>query len=207
MKCRRVGCRFDREGRTEAALIPQDMHHQWRFGQAFRPFEQPQRLISQTAPKIFAAVDMEQFVADCTRPGDGVMMIYPLGHRIAYDNGVYDSFPYDHPASVVTTRQVADLVHQLQANPVSAVFSEPLSPELVSALDGAGYRRVLERQPTIPAAKTAATGGDPPRALAPSERPVRVQMRPRWLRQQTFSFVLADLLSFPGTLESPTCAV
>jgi len=121
-------------------------------------FEQPHRLVSQTAPKIFAAVDMERFVADCTRPGEDVMMIFPLGHRIAYDNGVYDHFPYNHPSSIVTTRQVTAVVHQLRANRVAAVFAEPLSPEFAAALGGAGYRRVLDRQPTTPAENAAATG-------------------------------------------------
>lgn len=110
-------------------------------------FEQPHRLTTQTAPKTFAAVDMEHFVADCTRPGEDVMMIYPLGHRIAYDNGVSDHFPYNHPGSVVTTRQVAAVAHQLHANRVSAVFSGALRPELVAALNEMGYRQVLVRRP------------------------------------------------------------
>jgi hypothetical protein len=123
-------------------------------------FGQPQRLVSQTAPKTFAAVDMERFVADCTRPGDDVMMIYPLGHRIAYDNGVFDHFPYNNPSSVVTTRQVMAVVDGLRTNRLAAVFSGSLRPELVAALREEGYRRVLERLPISPAEKASARGTD-----------------------------------------------
>ncbi|MCW2667203.1 MAG: hypothetical protein JWN57_2165 [Frankiales bacterium] len=123
--------------------------------------QQPGRIASRTAVPSFAATDMHRFVADCTAPGDDVMMIYPTGHRIADRERVRDHFPYNHPGSVVTMEQLEDVVAALRSGQVEAVFTEPLRGEVEQALAAAGFATVLQRPTQGPAAEAPVTGAGP----------------------------------------------
>jgi hypothetical protein len=94
------------------------------LGQTPAPWLQLQRISSQGPPS-FAQPVGETFVRQHVRPGERVLIIALLGHRIAENAGVEDVEPYSGAKSIFTLEQLEDSLAALRAEGGTKLFVEP----------------------------------------------------------------------------------
>jgi hypothetical protein len=106
------------------------------------PWSQIQRLGRTTATPEFGHTPMERFVARETRPGEHVVLLNPVGHRIAYDDGIVNVSPYSSAEAVNTPRQLATTLALLRAAHGRRIFVyvPRTPPELIETIAASGYR-------------------------------------------------------------------
>lgn len=92
------------------------------IGQTPTPWSQIARLGETTQAPRYRPLAIERFVRRHTTPGERVMILTPLGHRIAYDVGVEDAFPYAHLGSVPTADQWDVVFRTVDEQGVRSVF-------------------------------------------------------------------------------------
>jgi len=83
----------------------------------------------------------ERFVRAHTHAGEHAMIAPPLGHRIAYDVGVVDDFPYTSIYAIPTDEQWLIVRHRAQAERIHSIFLPTfVYPAVVAELQADGYR-------------------------------------------------------------------
>jgi hypothetical protein len=112
------------------------------------PWGQIRRLGDATKTPAFVHNAMEQFIARETRRGESVVILNPLGHRIAYDLGLVNVSPYSSVEAVNTPPQLEATLDALRAAHGSRVFVwVPDSPqEIVTAIEALGFANVRADQ-------------------------------------------------------------
>jgi hypothetical protein len=78
------------------------------------PVAQGRRIASDGQP-FFRHPPAEAFVAEYSKPGERIVVIASLGHRIAYNLGVDDVTPYTGSESIQTEEQLDDTLESLRA--------------------------------------------------------------------------------------------
>jgi hypothetical protein len=86
------------------------------------PWSQVRRLGDATPTPAFQHNAAERFIARETRRGEQVMILNPLGHRIAYDLGLVNLSPYTSVEIMVSRTQLRDAVAVLRAAHASRLF-------------------------------------------------------------------------------------
>lgn len=105
------------------------------------PWSQLHRIRESAAEQPFRPLLAEAFVRRHTTRGERVMIAVDLGHRIAYDVGVDDRFPYANRESMPTNDQWLLAVRTAQREHVRALFvPTPFIPGVVQEMRAAGYR-------------------------------------------------------------------
>lgn len=103
--------------------------------------DQFSRITAAGGPEGFRDDDTIALVRRHARPGEKVLILAPLSHRIARRAGVRDVFPYNSPESVVTLDQLDEVRGRLEAERVRRVFTAvPLVPEVQDMLSREGFR-------------------------------------------------------------------
>jgi hypothetical protein len=103
------------------------------------PWSQAARLRDRTTPR-FEQPALTAFVAHATRPGERVLILAPLSHRVAYDLGLENVAPYSSPESMPTKRQTRTMIEALRSERVHAAFLAPeAGPEQLQALRRVGF--------------------------------------------------------------------
>lgn len=85
------------------------------------PWQQLERIRS-VGPATFAHPLGETFVAQQTRPGETVLIMAELGHRIGETLGLKDVEPWSNVRSIFTVEQLADSVRALRRNGGTKLF-------------------------------------------------------------------------------------
>jgi len=120
------------------------------------PWTQIDRLGETTAQPMFRPLALERFVRAHTTPGERIMILAPLGHRVAYDVGVADVFPYAHLGSVPAVEQWERVLRVAAEQDVQAVFvptvvrhanfnKRKFTGTVVGGFQAAGFRRLAAR--------------------------------------------------------------
>ncbi len=91
------------------------------FAQTAAPWSQVRRLAADEPP-MFQEPDGEQFVAQHTRPGEHVLVMGMLGHRIAMRLGLDDVEPYTGNRSLFTMEQLRESLAALRRAGGTKVF-------------------------------------------------------------------------------------
>ena len=109
------------------------------------PVAQGRRIASDGRP-FFERPPAEAFVAAHSAPGERIVVIASLGHRIAYDLGVDDVTPYTGSESIQTEEQLDDTLASLDAAGGYKVFvaHEETIPSGVSQSLAARGARAIE---------------------------------------------------------------
>jgi hypothetical protein len=102
------------------------------------PWQQIQR-ITASAPPSFSHPDAEFFVAQNAYVGESVLIIAPLGHRIAANLDLKDVEPYTGSRSIFTVEQLEQSLAALRASGGTRVFAERVNTY-------ENYARVLQRR-------------------------------------------------------------
>jgi hypothetical protein len=79
------------------------------------PWSQVHRLSRTTRLAVFKEPAASRAIAAETRPGEPVVLLLPLGYRIAYDIGIDDVSPYTNAESLATRQQLDTIVAALRA--------------------------------------------------------------------------------------------
>ena len=105
------------------------------------PWTQLARLTRAPAARVLQAPAADRFVRAHSVPGEHVLIMARLGHRIAAHAGVTDVFPYPDLASAVTVEQWEAIDRLAQAQRVRSAFVDAAALELVlPQLSQAGFR-------------------------------------------------------------------
>jgi hypothetical protein len=112
------------------------------------PQQQIARLAKATPDATYRS-GVERFVGARTRPGETVVLLVPMGHRIAYDLGLRNVSPYPFENAIVTRSQMRTLLDAIRREHVRAVFAPvpggalanegDAPPEHYAALAEAGF--------------------------------------------------------------------
>jgi hypothetical protein len=104
------------------------------------PWGQLDRL-QRTTPPILAVPHGQAFIAAHTHPGERVVILGLLGHRIGFNTGVVNVSPYSNSLVIATREQLDDTVAALRSEGGRKVFVDlKLSEgELQGALEAAGF--------------------------------------------------------------------
>ncbi|MFL5816029.1 MAG: hypothetical protein ACJ76L_00355 [Conexibacter sp.] len=89
--------------------------------------------------------DARAFVAEAhAAPGERVLILIPMGHRIAYELGLVNVAPYVSMISMPAVRQLEEALTDLRAEGGARVFAYlgQVVPEQQQAIEEAGFRRV-----------------------------------------------------------------
>ncbi|HEV7772559.1 MAG TPA: hypothetical protein VGO48_04615 [Conexibacter sp.] len=89
--------------------------------------------------------DARAFVAEAhAAPGERVLILIPMGHRIAYELGLVNVAPYVSMISMPAVRQLEEALTDLRAEGGTRVFAflGQVLPEQQQAIEEAGFRRV-----------------------------------------------------------------
>ena len=105
------------------------------------PWSQAARLRAPAPLPALRPAAAEGFVRAHARPGEPVLIVLPLGHRIAYDAGVDDVFPYADLVAAVTLEQWDGVRRIALARHVRSAFVEaPFAGLVLPQLQRAGFR-------------------------------------------------------------------
>jgi len=85
------------------------------------PWREARRIASH-GPRVFAHPIGEQFVAQNARPGEAVLVMSGLGHRIAYNLGLRDMERFTGARSMLTVEQLEESLAALRAAGGTKVF-------------------------------------------------------------------------------------
>jgi hypothetical protein len=112
------------------------------------PWGQIRRLTDTSRIQPFVHNASEQFIGRQTRRGEHVVILNPLGHRIAHELGIVNVSPYSSVEAVNTPRQLSTTLAALRAAHGKRVFVwAPDAPqELFTVLEISGYRNVRNDQ-------------------------------------------------------------
>lgn len=103
--------------------------------------EQVNRIAASGMTPIHEDGQMVGYVRRHANPGETVMILVPLSHRIALRAGVRDAFPYNSIGSVVTQEQLRLVRRAMRAEQVRKVFTRlPQAAEVTELLVREGYR-------------------------------------------------------------------
>jgi hypothetical protein len=94
------------------------------IAQTATPWSQVRRLDETTSVAAFVPTRTERFVAAHTHPGEHVLLIARLGHRIAYDVQVDDVMPYADTLSIPRRSQLDESIRVARREGVQNVFFE-----------------------------------------------------------------------------------
>ncbi|HEX5146546.1 MAG TPA: hypothetical protein VFV85_05955 [Conexibacter sp.] len=105
------------------------------------PWTQVQRLQRHTAVPAYAHTATERFVAAHARRGERVVILGPLGHRIAYDLHLDDVSPYSTIESMPLERQLSETIAVLRREGGRELFLpiQQVAREQVQAVEQAGF--------------------------------------------------------------------
>jgi len=105
------------------------------------PWGQVARLRRTTAP-IYERREVARFVAEQTRRGEKVVLLMPLGHRIAYEIHRVDVSPYASMQEIATVQQLRATVAALRREGGRKLFitTEVTFPEQLAFLREAGFQ-------------------------------------------------------------------
>ena len=127
------------------------------------PWSQIERLERSSAQPAYAHTPTERFVDRSTDPGERVLILAPLGHRIAYDLGLVNVSPYSFIEAMPLERHLDEAVAALRAAGGRKLFL-PLAqtyPEQLRALERAGFgvsERGTEQENLLELVDARATG-------------------------------------------------
>ncbi len=105
------------------------------------PWSQVERLERSSAQPAYAHTPTERFVDRATDPGERVLILAPLGHRIAYDLDLVNVAPYSFIEAMPLERHLDEAVAALRAAGGRKLFL-PLAqtyPEQLRALERDGF--------------------------------------------------------------------
>jgi len=141
---RAVQARADRSiGPAEVALLAGCALAVCSLAQTPRPWSQLQRIAADAPTPVLQALDARAFVAASgAAPGERVLILAPMGHRVAYDLGLVNVAPYVSMISMPAERQLAEALQVLRSEGGSRVFAYrgQLLPIQQQALADAGFR-------------------------------------------------------------------
>jgi hypothetical protein len=107
------------------------------------PWQQIERIESSSSSAPFVMAAARDFVAAQTRRGERVVILTPLGHRVAYEAGVTNVLAYPGPVQMPTVQQLGEAIRGMRAEGATKLFSdEELAREWASALARAGLVRL-----------------------------------------------------------------
>jgi hypothetical protein len=106
------------------------------------PWSQVARLGDRTAQPAWARTPTERFVAQHTTRGERVLILAPLGHRIAYDLDLVNVSPYSYIDAMPLERQLSEAIAALRAAGGRKLFLpiQQSYPEQYDAIVRAGFR-------------------------------------------------------------------
>ena len=106
----------------------------------------PQRELSRIGNEAPAAYRpaAERFVDRYTRPHETVAILMPMGHRIAYDLGLHNAFPYPSQEALVTRWQLRTTLDALRRERVRRMFvlGTFTTQQQADVLTRAGFRQL-----------------------------------------------------------------
>jgi hypothetical protein len=109
------------------------------------PWSQVERIGRGTPTPALQALDTRGFVAGSGAvPGEPVLILAPMGHRVAYDLGIVNVAPYVSMVSMPAKRQLTESLETLRAQGGTRVFAalgQILNVQL-QAIQRAGFRVV-----------------------------------------------------------------
>ena len=113
------------------------------------PWAQVARLRAPTPTPVYKQLDALQFVGRSTRPGERVLILILLGHRIAYDLGLTNVGPYAGIESMPTAQQLQTAMDMARREGARKVFlsTDSLFGEPFRALGRAGFRPARQDGP------------------------------------------------------------
>jgi hypothetical protein len=105
------------------------------------PWSQLARIRDRTPTPVFEQRAAVQLVRATTTPGDKVVILIPLGHRIAYDADVTNISPYSSSESMPTREQLERLIATMRGEGADQVYIafRYIGPEQAEALQAAGF--------------------------------------------------------------------
>jgi hypothetical protein len=105
------------------------------------PWTQLRRLARSSPQPAFAHTPAERFVDAATDPGERVLILAPLGHRIAYDLGLVNVSPWSNVEAMPLERQLDEAVAALRAAGGRKLFLplQQTAPEQLRALEREGF--------------------------------------------------------------------
>lgn len=108
------------------------------------PTGQLDRLGERTSEPPFRQGATQAFVAPAVRPGERVVILAPMGHRVADDLGLVNVAPYVSFLSMPAQRQLTETLDALRASGGDKlfVFLGQALPDQQAAIEQAGFRRV-----------------------------------------------------------------
>ena len=120
------------------------------IGRLPQPQDQVERL-TRSMPAPSYRPYAKQFVAQRTRPGEAVVILLPLGHRIAHELGLRNVSPYVVETAIVTREQMRTVIDAARAEGARSIFvPQPgtlllqeieAPPQHLEALAAAGFRQ------------------------------------------------------------------
>jgi hypothetical protein len=112
------------------------------------PWSQVDRIATAGPPNSpIQRFDARRFVAEAhARAGERVLILIPMGHRIAYELGLVNVAPYVSMISMPAIEQLGESIDALRAEGGVRVFAYlgQVLPESQRAIEEAGFRRVRE---------------------------------------------------------------
>ena len=109
------------------------------------PWSQIERIGNEDAVPVLKALDARAFVAAAdTRPGEHVVIMAPMGHRVAYDLGLVNVAPYVSLVSMPAVRQLDETIDALRESGGDKLFLAEYQTlaEEEAAIARAGFVRV-----------------------------------------------------------------
>lgn len=107
------------------------------------PWSQIERLSKSTPAPEFKPVAAERFVGRFTERGDRVVIMVQMNHRVAYDLGIENAFPYAHTGSLLTLEQWDSIDRMMLDEGIHSLFvSTGELPERAQSYLDSGFRLV-----------------------------------------------------------------
>jgi hypothetical protein len=108
------------------------------------PWSQIDRIGGSTGTPIFTHNSVERFMEADTRPGEAVLLLNRLPHRLAYDLGLYDVVEWPSGIAVMPIRsELIESIARLRAHHGHKIFawsSDFFFPEIFERLQRDGFR-------------------------------------------------------------------
>jgi hypothetical protein len=134
---------------AEAALLAGCALAVCSLAQTPAPWSQIQRIGREAPTNELQAPDARAFVAAAgAAGGERVLIIAPMGHRVAYDLGLVNVAPYVSMISMPAKRQLQESLEALRAEGGTRVFAYrgQMLPDQLQAVEEAGFRAVRENE-------------------------------------------------------------
>lgn len=116
------------------------------------PWSQLQRIGRSAPANELQAIPTREFVAhaDASR-GERVLILAPMGHRVAYELGLVNVAPYVSMISMPAVRQLTESLAALRAAGGTRVFASlgQILPEQLQAIERAGFQPVARDEANV----------------------------------------------------------